>query len=270
MAFRFSPALQNYIAEGGSWKSFFDNGSIEVFTGSQPATPDLATTGTQLLIITSSGGTKTNEVPATGNFTLAVGAVGTDTLATVTLAGVNILGGAVAFATSLNATATAAALAINRCTSNKFVVATTTGSSAVVTLTAKPGFGTTLNAVTLATTVGGNMTAAVNNATFGTLQAGVAAVNGLLIDYNAAAGVITKNTTQTWSGTVIGAGTQTAGWFRYKGSVVDANAQDSSAVFLRMDGAVATSGSDMNMTSTSMANGAVQTVGTFQWTIPAA
>jgi hypothetical protein len=270
MALRISPALQNFIAEGGSWKDAFDNGSIEIWTGSQPATPDLAATGTQLVIITSGGGAKTNEVPATGTITLTGGTTGTDTVATVTLAAVNILGGAVAYAASLNATATATALAINRCPSNKFVVATTTGASAVITLTALPGFGTTLNAVTLATTVGGNMVATVNNATFGTSQAGVAAANGLRMDYNAAAGVMTKDVTQTWSGTAIGAGTQTAGWARYKGSVVDANALDSSALYLRMDMAIATSGADLNMTSTSVANGAVQTLSTFSFTIPAA
>lgn len=270
MTKRYSPALVNFIAEGGSWKDFFDNGSIEVYTGSQPATADLATTGTLLYTLTSSAGTKTNEVPATGYFTLAVGAVGSDTLATVTLAGIELLNGAVAYATSLNATATAAALSINRNPANKFVTASSTGSSGIVTLTALPGFGTNLNGKTLATTVGGNMTAAVNNATFGTSQAGVAAVNGLRMDYNAAAGVMTKDASQTWSGTAVGAGTQTAGWFRYKGSVVDAGSLDASAVFMRMDGGIATSGSDMDMTNTSVTNGAVQTISSWQFTIPAA
>ena len=42
MTLRFSPALQNFIATQGSWKNFFDQGSIEIYTGAQPATPDLA------------------------------------------------------------------------------------------------------------------------------------------------------------------------------------------------------------------------------------
>ena len=272
MTLRFSPALQNFIAENGSWKDFLDEGSLLIYSGSQPATPDLAPTGNLLVTITSGGGTKTNEVKATGVITLSVGAAGSDTLATLTLLGVEIMGSATAFDTSLTQTATNAALKINRNPKNKFVTAV--GSGAVITLTALPGFGTLLNSAALATTVGGNMIAAVTSTSFGSATggsvAGVNAANGLKMDYNAAAGVFTKDTTQTWSGTAGGTGTQTAGWFRYLGSVADSAALDSSAVYLRMDGAIATSGGDLNMTSTSVANGAVQTVSSFQLTIPAA
>ena len=145
--------------------------------------------------------------------------------------------------------------------------------SGVITLTALPGLGITMNSGAL-TFTGTTTTAAVTSTTFGSATggsvAGVAAANGLKMDYNAAAGVMTKDTTQTWSGTAVGAGTQTAGYFRYKSSVVDAGSLDSSAVFLRMDGSIATSGSDLDMTSTSITYGALQTVSTFQFTIPAA
>ena len=270
MTLRFSPALQNFVAAEGSWKDAIDEGSIEIRSGTQPATPDLAVTGTLLATITSSAGTKTNEVRATGVVTLSVGAVSSDTLLTLKLLGVDLLDGTVAFDTSLTVTATAAALKINRNPKNKLVVATSSG--AVITLTAQPGIGALLNAAALATTVGGNMVAAVTSTTFGSgtggSVVGVSAVNGLKLDYNAAAGVITKDTTQTWSGTAVATGT--AGWFRYKGSVVDAGALDSSAVFLRMDGSVATSGADMNMSSTSITNAALQTLSSFSFTIPAA
>lgn len=270
MTLRFSPALQNFIAAEGSWKDALDEGSIEIYSGTQPATADLAVTGTLLATITSGGGTKTNEIRATGVVTLSVGAVASDTLATLTLLGVDLLGGAVAFDTSLTVTAAAAALKINRNPKNHFVIATS--SVAVITLTAKPGFGALLNSAALATTVGGNMIAAVTSTSFGSgtggSVAGVSAVNGLKLDYNAAAGVITKDTTQTWSGTAVAS--DTAGWFRYKGSVVDAGALDSSAVFIRMDGNIATSGGDMNMSSTVVTSGAVQTISTFSFTVPAA
>lgn len=271
MTLRFSPALQNFIAAQGSWKNAFDNGSIEVFTGSQPATPDLAVTGTQLVIITSGGGTKTNETQGLGILTISGATTGS--IDTCTLMGIDILGGAVAHTGDNNTLATAVALKINRNPANNLVVASTTGASGVITLTALPGFGTTMNAGTLTFTAT-TTTAAVTSTTFGSGTgggtAGVAAANGLRMDYNAAAGVMTKDATQTWSGTAIGAGTQTAGWFRYKGSVVDANAQDSSAIFLRMDGSIATSGSDMTMSSTSITNGALQTISTFSFTVPAA
>ncbi len=101
---------------------------------------------------------------------------------------------------------------------------------------------------------------------------GVNSANGLKMDYNAAAGVFTKDITQTWSGTVVGAGTQTAGWFRYVSSIVDAQALDAASppVYMRMDGAIATSGAQMNMSSTSLTNGAAVTLSTFSLTIPAA
>lgn len=270
MTKRYSPALQNFIATEGSWKDAFDEGSIEIYSGTQPATADLAVTGTLLATITSSAGTKTNEIRGTGVITLTVGAVASDTVATITLSGEEIMGSATAFDTSLTVTATNVALKINRNPKNKLVVATSSG--AVLTLTAQPGLGALLNSVALATTVGGNMVAAVTSTSFGSGTgggvAGVSAVNGLKMDYNAAAGMFTKDATQTWSGTA--AATGTAGWFRYKGSVVDAGALDSSAVFKRMDGSIATSGGDMNMSSTSITSGALQTLSQFEFTIPAA
>lgn len=266
MTLRFSPALQNFVAENGSWKDAFDNGSIEIYTGPQPATPDLAVTGTLLAIVTASSGAKTNEVAATGviTYTSANGSVNT-----VSLLGVDILGGAVAYSVSLTVTAAAVALQINRNPNNKFVVATS--SLGVLTLTAHPGLGTLLNSAALATTTT-TMVGTVTSTTFGSgtggSVAGVAAANGLKMDYNAAAGVMTKDTTQTWTGAALVDGT--AGWFRYKGSVVDAGALDASAVFLRMDGTIAVSGGEINMSNTAVASGAVQTVSTFSFTIPAA
>lgn len=267
MALRFSPALQNFIAAEGSWKDAFDEGSIEIYTGTQPATPDLAVTGTLLATLTSSAGAKTNEVRATGVLTLSGTTSGS--VDTLTLLGVELMGSSTAYNTSLTQTAADVALKINRNPKNKLVVATSSG--AVITLTAHRGIGTLLNSAAL-TITSTTLTSAVTSTTFGSgtggSAAGVDAVNGLKMDYNAAAGVLTKDSTQTWSGTAVATGT--AGWFRYKSSVVDANALDSSAVFLRMDGNIATSGANLNMSSTSVTSGALQTLSTFSFTVPAA
>ena len=269
MSLSFSPAAQNYIATQGSWKSLLDNGHILIYSGTKPATADLAVTGTLLATITSNAGTKTNEVKGTGVLTISGATTGS--IDTCTLMGIDILGGAVTHTGDVNTMATAVALKINRNPANNLVVASSTGASGVITLTALPGFGATMNSGTLTFTAT-TTTAAVTSTTFGSGTgggvAGVAAVNGLRLDYNAVAGVFTKDTTQTWSGTA--AATGTAGWFRYVGSVVDAGALDSSAAFLRMDGSIATSGADMNMSSTSVTSGALQTLSTFSFTIPAA
>ena len=266
MTLRFSPALQNFIAEDGSWKDFFDGGIIEIYSGAQPATANLAVTGTLLATITVGGGAHTPETLATGVITFTSSGGSVDTL---TLLGVEIMGSATNYDTSLTVTAAAVALKINRNPKNKFVVATS--NLGVLTLTALPGFGTLLNSAAL-TCGATTMIATVTSTSFGSgtggSVAGINMANGLKMDYNAAAGVFTKDITQTWSGTAVA--TNTAGWFRYKGSVSDAGALDSSSVYLRMDGSIATSGSDMNMTSTSITSGAVQTINTFQFTVPAA
>ena len=268
MTLRFSPALQNFVAQTGSWKDAFDGGSIEIYTGAQPATPNLAVTGTLLATITLASGAKTSEVAATGVITYTSSGGSVDT---VSLLGLDILGGAVSYDTSLTVTAAAVALKINRNPKNKFVTATS--SLGVLTLTALPGFGTLLNSAALATTTT-TMSGAVTSTTFGSgtggSVAGVNGANGLKMDYSAAAGLMVKDTTQTWSGVGVASGTQTAGWFRYISSVADAGALDSSSVYLRMDGSIAVSGADMNMSSTSIANGATQTITAFSFTVPAA
>jgi hypothetical protein len=261
MALRFSPALQNFIAEKGSWKDFFDNGSIEIYTGTQPATADLAVTGTLLCTLTSSAGAKTNEIASQGTLTLDSGASGS--VNTLTVNSIEIMGSATNFNGSLTQTAADIALKCNRNSKNHLFHVTSSG--AVITITALPGMGTLPNGWVVAATY---TTIAGTPVNMGTATAGVAAANGLLMDYNAAAGVITKDTTQTWSGTAVATGT--AGYFRYKSSVVDAGALDSSAVFLRMDGNIATSGANLNMSSTSITSGALQTLSTFSFTIPAA
>lgn len=261
MALRFSPALQNFIATNGSWKDFFDEGSIEIYTGTQPATGDLAVSGTLLVTLTSSAGAKTNEIRAQGTVTLNSGAAGS--VDTLTVNGVEIMGSATNFNTSLTQTAADVTLKINRNPKNKDIVASSAG--AVITLTAQPGLGALPNGWVVAT---GITTMTKTDVNIGTTTTGVSAVNGLKMDYNPAAGVFTKDGTQVWSGTPVATGT--AGWFRYKGAVVDAGALDSSAVFLRMDGNISTSGANMNMASTTVTTGVLQTLSTFSFTVPAA
>jgi hypothetical protein len=93
-------------------------------------------------------------------------------------------------------------------------------------------------------------------------------VNGLRFG-DASAGVLIKAASQAWTG--VAAATGTAGWFRLLGAVNDDESDDTTNnLFLRLDGNVATSGANLNLTSTSIASAATQTISTFSVTEPAA
>jgi hypothetical protein len=68
-----------------------------------------------------------------------------------------------------------------------------------------------------------------------------------------------------WSFNGIASGT--AGWFRLIASESDAGGVSTTAI--RMDGSVAVSGADMNLSNISISIGAPNTVDTFQVTFPA-
>ncbi|KWT91827.1 hypothetical protein [Candidatus Magnetominusculus xianensis] len=85
---------------------------------------------------------------------------------------------------------------------------------------------------------------------------------GLSFD-DAASGTIAKAAAETWSGTA--AATATAGWFRL---TAPGDSGALSTTEERIDGSVATSGSQLNMSSTSITSGAVQTISTFTITMP--
>jgi hypothetical protein len=111
----------------------------------------------------------------------------------------------------------------------------------------------------------GAQPAAADNAPAGTLLCsifsdGVSA--GLHWD-DASAGVLPKKASETWSGTAVQTGT--AGWFRIRTA---ADAGGSSTTLPRIDGACATSGAQLNMSSTSIVSGAVQTISGFTITFP--
>lgn len=77
------------------------------------------------------------------------------------------------------------------------------------------------------------------------------------------AGVISKATAETWTGTA--AATGTAGWFRIR-QASDSGA--SSTTEPRVDGVCTISGGQLNMSSLSIVSGAVQTISTFTITMP--
>jgi len=258
MALRLSTGLRNHLLANGSLRNALQGGILEIYSGSQPTTADDAVTGTLLATISNASGGVTSEVLSSGTVTLTGGASGS--INTVTVNGINIIpSSAVPFNTSLNQTASDLATAINADQSSPEYRASASG--AAVTITAMPGTGTGPNGFVVTATL------TAITASYANMAGGVANVNGLRFAASSA-GSITKAAAQTWSGTGVANGA--AGWFRFKAAVVDGGGVDSTAAFIRMDGAVATSGAELNMSSTTIAAGAIQTISAFAITQPAA
>lgn len=79
----------------------------------------------------------------------------------------------------------------------------------------------------------------------------------------AATGAVSKSGVWSFNGLAAG----TAGWFRLKGNAVDAGAL--STVLPRLDGSVAVSGADLNLSNIAIVVSAPNTIDTFTFTIPA-
>ncbi len=107
----------------------------------------------------------------------------------------------------------------------------------------------------------GTQPASANNAPSGTLLVTITdnnTPNAPLKFGEASGGTLTKDPNAVWSGAAVATGT--AGWFRLS-PLDDAGATDT--VTPRIDGAVGTSGAELNMSSTSIVSGAVQTIVSF-------
>lgn len=256
MTYRLSTGARNFLAKGGSIDRMLLGGRIEIYSGAQPTSPDAAVTGTLLATITAASGAYTAETLAVGSLTLAGGA---GSLNTLTVDSINILGGvAIPFDGTLDQTCADVVAQINRATTNPDYSATYSGAG-VIQIAARPGTGTTPNGKVVAAT------ATTLTATTANMAGGIAAVNGLAFD-GASAGTLPKLATQAWSG--VNAASGTAGWFRQYGPDTDAGALDAAGVMLRMDGAVATAGGEMNFNSTAFTAGATTTIAAFSITVP--
>ncbi len=87
---------------------------------------------------------------------------------------------------------------------------------------------------------------------------------GLTFDA-AAAGVLSKAAAETWRFTGLADGT--AGWFRFHAA--GDTPTNTSTTAARLDGAIGTSGAELNLTNLSILTGQVNTVDTFTVTQPA-
>lgn len=255
MSLRPSKALRNFLMEGGSLKQALSNCVLKVYTGAQPATPEAAPPGTLLVTYSLAGGAITREVLATGSVALTGGAAGS--LNTLTVNSLEIMGSATNFNTSLAQTATDICTKINNNPKNQLFVASN-GGTATVTLTAKPGLGSLPNAWVVAST------ATTITKTDTNMSGGVTAANGL--NWGDSVGSTLVKESGMWQGTAVATGT--AGWFRFEAAVSDAGGADPGETIIRLDGAVATSGAELNMGSTAIVSATVQTLSSYSITLP--
>lgn len=256
MAIRLSTGLRNALCGGLGYAGVFKHGSIRIYSGARPTTADSAATGTLLGIVTLASGALTYETQAAQTITIA-GSAGS--VNTVAVGGLNIIpSGPVAFRTDEATTASDLCKAIN---SDGLFTATVSG--AVVTVKPRPGAGAAYNGVSFATTVT-TLTATVGAAT---MSGGASAVNGLVFD-EPAAGSVGKPATAVWS--FVGLASGTAAWFRLVGSVEDPGTAVTGAPYYpRMDGSIASSGSDLNLSNLTIAVGTPATIDSVSFTQPA-
>lgn len=80
----------------------------------------------------------------------------------------------------------------------------------------------------------------------------------------AASGSVSKSGTWSFNGVAAG----TAGWFRFRANAADAGGV--SLVLPRLDGSIAVSGADLNLTNIAVSIGSPNTIDTFTWTQPLA
>ena len=116
----------------------------------------------------------------------------------------------------------------------------------------------------------GSQPASANDAATGlllgrvTLNAGAwtagAATNGLEFA-TPAARQMTKAVAEVWQ--FVGLAEGTAGWFRFVANAADPGTADTTETYPRIDGRIATTGAEMNMSNLNVVTGAITTIDSF-------
>ena len=249
---RLSTGLMDYLMAGGSLKQAFTGGRLCIYSGSQPASADTAYAGTLLATISLASATWSAETAAYGIVNFTGG--GSGSLNTLTVNGVDVLGGAVSYSGSLANTMVLVAAQVNaKNMSPHYKASIPVAGAATMWLTAGPGLGTGPNTYTVAhteTTITVTETNVAN---------GVAGSGGLTFG-NSASGTLSMS--GVWSGVVLAS--DVAGWFRLYGPGADAGALSTS--LMRIDGAIL---ADMDMINTSLTATKTLTIDQFDLTCSA-
>lgn len=263
MTVRLSTGLKNGWLGGqggGHLLNMLANGVARVYSGAQPSSADDAETGTLLLEISNAAGAFTGATAATAELTLD-GASGT--LDTVKVGGSdeNLLAAAVTYASSLTNTAALVAASINGKRNSLGITATANSPANGDVLLSCPAWMGALANNLAVTTTSTTLTVDINNAgspgtsEAGVFTGGVTAANGINFDMPAAAGVISKESGETWSDA--GLATGTAGYLRFYDCTKTLGASETA---VRLDMSVGTVGADAIMSNTNVVTGVTSSI----------
>lgn len=254
MAFQISTGLDNQafnaVRGAVSSVSSLQGGWIGIYSGTQPASADAATTGTLLLKITSSAGAFSSGVYQVSD------ADGICQSQTPVAAGALTINGATSGTLGIGYYVTISGSG-NESTRIFRITGTGNNDEAIIEYLQGPNNNTVSTTNTFKTV----SEVYCSTATAAAITVGYGITNGLFLAL-AVSGAITKHANQVWSGVGIADGT--AGWFRFYGAAADAGGV--STTLPRIDGRIATSGAELNLSNTNIVTGAASSVSSFSIT----
>lgn len=254
MAVKLSTGLVNWLAGGSSLRRAFDDCELEIWSGTPPTTADLANTGTLLCTVTEGSGstylrqgwgeinTVTITTFVTGQTWLFDVTIGSETLVTTGTFTNTPDAGSVAMV-AVKVAKLFEAIGCSACatgTTGVIYVMAPSGKSLLIALNGTATGGATIVDAVLAADTDGEC-----------LHFGPPAV-----------GIISKDSA-VWSGVNVATGV--AGYFRF---VLPGDAHDLSTTAIRLQGAVSTSGAEMNLSNTTLTLAATTTIDSGNFTTP--
>ena len=256
MALKYSTGLRNFLLGEGCLRKAFEDGVLNIYSGAAPANADEAPTGVLLAKITKGSGALAAGARSTPKrFKVVIGshaeghtfpfALTVDGAGSVTYTYTNTPD-----AGDVEAVAKAIARMLNDLPQ---LMAIAEGANGALYVQSR------IDGLDFTLVDAGGGTGTITSVT--QIEA-ASSVNSLRFGAPAA-GVLAKNS-DVWSGVGLAAGV--AGYFRL---VTSQDGGLLSAEDVRLQGAISTSGADLNMSSLNIALGATQTIDTFQLTFPA-
>ena len=258
MALKLSTKMRNQMLNGEDLRRIFEDAVIKIWSGSAPATADLAPTGTLLATISKASGTvSAGEVSTPQETKILIGSFGAaetftfiDDSVSYTYTNTPTLGSAILVAAAFAAVLDAQDPNISAFASGTATIYIQAKYKGVAHTWSSSGSGMQNGST------GAHACAdTVSNVLADTIRWGVATD-----------GIISKESA-TWSGLAVANGT--AGYFRMETSA-DTDVDDTSnKIFARMQGSVGVSGTEMILSNTTITSGATQTIDTATITLPA-